>query len=139
MQVPKQPMSKILPYILQYKWLLFGATLAFIILNMMGLVLPWLLKIAIDRVLPNADYLLFFILCGVLIILYMARVLIRYIAYYLNDYTGIRLIVDIRQKIFRHLQRLSLRFYEEYRAGKLVSNVISDVALLNTLMNAMSQ
>lgn len=138
-QAPKQPFSKILPFILQYRWLLFAAISTYIMFNMIGLVMPWLLKIAIDRVLPNADYLLFFILCAMMIIIYLVRFLIRYIAIYLTDYTGIRLIVDVRKKIFRHLQSLSLRFYEEYRTGKLISNVMSDVALLNQLMGAMSQ
>ena len=42
--------------------------------------------------------------------------------------------MDVRQKVFKHLQSLSLRFYQEYRTGKLISNVIGDVALLNMLM-----
>jgi subfamily B ATP-binding cassette protein MsbA len=44
------------------------------------------------------------------------------------------MLLDVRQRIFKHLQSLSLRFYEEYRTGKLISNVISDVALLQGLV-----
>ena len=135
----KQPLSKVMPIFWHYHKLLFAATTTYILFNMIGLSMPWMLKIAIDRVLPNADYLLFWILCGAMVIIYLARVLLRYVACYLVDYTGIRLIVDIRQKVFKHLQSLSLRFYEEYRTGKLISNVISDVALLNMLMRVISQ
>jgi subfamily B ATP-binding cassette protein MsbA len=43
---------------------------------------------------------------------------------------------DIRKKLFNHLQNLSLRFYTEYRAGKLISNIISDVARLEQMIFA---
>ncbi len=135
----KQPLNKIFPLVRPYKWLFISAVVALILFNMVGLTLPWMLKIAIDRVLPNADYVLFWVLCGSMVIIYLVRCLLRYISSYLVAYTGIRLIVDLRQKVFRHLQSLSLRFYEEYRTGKLISNVISDVALLNMLMHVMTQ
>ena len=135
----KQSMDKVWPIFWQYRSLLFAATGTMIIFNMIGLTMPWMLKIAIDRILPNADYVLFWILSGSMIIIYLMRMLLRYVASYLVDYTGIRLIVDIRQKVFRHLQSLSLKFYEEYRTGKLISNVISDVGLLNMLMRVISQ
>ena len=118
----KQPLSKIFPLVRPYKWLFVSAVVALILFNMIGLTLPWMLKIAIDRVLPNADYILFWVLCGSMVIIYLVRCLLRYISSYLVAYTGIRLIVDLRQKVFRHLQSLSLRFYEEYRTGKLTSN-----------------
>ncbi len=134
-----QPLSKILPLIRPYRYLLIGSLVTLVCFNMIGLVLPWMLKIAIDRVIPNADYLLFIVLCFVMIIIYLCRGLLRYVAAYLTDYAGIRAIVDMRQKLFKHLQSLSLRFYEEYRTGKLISNVISDVSLLQVLMRCMTQ
>ena len=135
----KETFSKISPIFLQYKWMLLAATATYIMFNMIGLVMPWMLKIAIDRILPNADYLLFWILCGLMVIIYLARFLLRYVAMYMVDYTGVRIVVDVRQKVFKHLQSLSLRFYQEYRTGKLISNMISDVALLNMLIRTVTQ
>ena len=130
----RQPLGKILALFKPYRKMLAASFFLMVSLNMVGLTLPWMLKIAIDRVLPNADYLLFWVLCLAMTIIYLTRCLLRYLASYTVDYTGIRLIVDIRQKVFKHLQSLSLRFYEAYRTGKLISNVISDVALLNMMM-----
>ena len=130
----RQPLGKIFVLFKPYRKMLVASFLLMVSLNMVGLTLPWMLKIAIDRVLPNADYLLFWVLCFAMTIVYLTRCLLRYLASYTVDYTGIRLIVDIRQKVFKHLQSLSLRFYEAYRTGKLISNVISDVALLNMMM-----
>ena len=130
----RQPLGKIFALFKPYRKMLVASFALMVSLNMVGLTLPWMLKIAIDRVLPNADYLLFWVLCFAMTIVYLTRCLLRYLASYTVDYTGIRLIVDIRQKVFKHLQSLSLRFYEAYRTGKLISNVISDVALLNMMM-----
>lgn len=118
----------------QYRGLIVGATIVQVIFSVMGLVIPWILKIAIDRILPGADYTLFAILAGAVIVLYGMRSVIRYISGFTGTYLSTRVLLDVRNKLFRHLQSLSLRFYEEYRTGKLISNVISDVGLLNQLL-----
>ena len=120
-----------------YRGLLFFAALSNLIFTALALSLPWMLKIAIDRVLPTADYGLFFILCGAMITTYSVRCAIRYIAGVLGSYMVFRVMVDVRFKLFKHLQSLSLRFYEEYRTGKVVSNVISDVGLLQHFVGAL--
>jgi subfamily B ATP-binding cassette protein MsbA len=97
-----------------------------------------MLKIAIDRVLPNSDYSLFYLLCLGMALVYAARAILRYIANYMINYAALRLLLDVRQKVFKHLQCLSMRFYEEYRTGKLISNVISDVSLLQQLIRTLT-
>ena len=134
-----QPFDKIWNLIRPYRSMLFGATVSLILFNMVGLTMPWMLKVAIDRILPNADYVLFWIVASGMIIIYCMRSILRYIACYLVDYMGVRVMVDLRQKLFHHLQSLSLRFYEEYRTGKLISNVISDVAMLQMLLRTLTQ
>ena len=134
-----QSFEKVWNLLKPYRPMLFGSTVALILFNIVGLSMPWMLKIAIDRVLPNADEVLFWILACVMVLLYLMRALLRYIAAYTLDYLGVRVIIDLRQKVFSHLQSLSLRFYEEYRTGKLISNVISDVAMLQVLIRTLTQ
>ena len=50
-----------------YHGLIFFAAISNIIFTGLALTLPWMLKIAIDRVLPTADYGLFFILCAAML------------------------------------------------------------------------
>ncbi|MBE6381336.1 MAG: ABC transporter ATP-binding protein, partial [Lentisphaerae bacterium] len=121
---------KLKSFLKPYRGLIFFASVSNLLFTALALTLPWMLKIAIDRVLPTADYGLFFILCGVMLTTYSVRCAIRYIAGILGSYMMYRVMVDVRFKLFRHLQSLSLRFYEEYRTGKVVSNVISDVGLM---------
>ncbi len=134
-----QSFDKVWALMRPYRSMLFGSMAALILFNMMGLSLPWMLKLAIDRILPNADFILFWIVAGGMLLLYAIRCLLRYIACYSIDYMGVRVMIDLRQKVFSHLQSLSLRFYEEYRTGKLISNVISDVAMLQVLLRTLTQ
>ncbi|MDD5596651.1 MAG: ABC transporter ATP-binding protein [Victivallaceae bacterium] len=117
-----------------YRYLVFGSVVSLFAFSTLGLALPWMLKIAIDRVIPNADYGLFLLLCFGMLLIFSARTIFFFISNYLMTYTSMRALLDIRQKLFKHLQSLSLRFYEEYRTGKLISNVINDVAQMQQLI-----
>ena len=134
-----QSFEKVWELLTPYRPMLFGSIISLILFNLTALALPWLLKVSIDRILPNADELLFWVLACVMLIVYLMRALLRYIACYTIDYLGVRVMIDLRQKVFSHLQSLSLRFYEEYRTGKLISNVISDVAMLQVLIRTLTQ
>lgn len=56
------------------------------------------------------------------------------IASYLMNWVGLKVVVDLRQKVFDHLQRLSADFYNDSRTGELISRVTNDVqAMQQTL------
>jgi subfamily B ATP-binding cassette protein MsbA len=118
-----------------YRYLLFTSIIALFAFSLVGLALPWMLKIAIDFIIPNADYQLFLLLCCGMILIFSIRTMFFYISNYLLNYSAMRTMLDIRNKLFKHLQNLSLRFYEEYRTGKLISNVINDVSLMQQSIN----
>jgi ABC-type multidrug transport system fused ATPase/permease subunit len=53
---------------------------------------------------------------------------------YLTGWVGERMLADLRNYLFRHLQRLSLGFYERNRAGVLISRITNDVEALDQLV-----
>lgn len=118
----------------QYRGMIFLSAVTSIMLSVLALAMPLVLKVVIDRVLPAKDWGLFFLLTVVLFIIYSLRFVVRMVTGWLGTYTVTRILLDVRQQIFKHLQSLSLRFYEEYRTGKLISNIISDVSLLSALI-----
>lgn len=126
---------KVSSLIRQYRGLILLSALTSVMFSSLALTMPMMLKVVIDRVLPSRDWALFFLLAAVMIASYILRFTMRIITGNLGTYTVTRILLDVRQRIFKHLQNLSLRFYEEYRTGKLISNVISDVALLQGLIS----
>ena len=53
---------------------------------------------------------------------------------YFTGWTGERMLADLRNHLFRHLQRLSLGFYEKNRAGVIISRLTNDVEALDQLV-----
>jgi len=53
---------------------------------------------------------------------------------YFTGWTGERILADLRNKLFRHLQRLSLGYYERNRAGVIISRLTNDVEALDNLV-----
>jgi len=117
-----------------YRGMIFLSTITAILMSSLTLSMPIVLKLSVDRVIPAKDWGLYFLLALILIVIYIMRFVIRMITGWLGTYTCTRILLDVRQQLFKHLQSLSLRFYEEYRTGKLISNIISDVSLLSALV-----
>ena len=57
-----------------------------------------------------------------------------YVQTYLTGWVGERILADLRNKLFDHLQRLSLGFFERNRAGVIISRLTNDVEALDQLV-----
>ena len=101
----------------------------------LGLLMPWVLKIIIDKALGGSDLGLLFVLLGGVIVLYWIRAFFFYTSNYFTNYPVLRMLIDMRVKLFKHIQTLSLRFYQEYRTGKLISNILTDVSVLQGMVS----
>ncbi|HEX5469981.1 MAG TPA: ABC transporter ATP-binding protein [Gaiellaceae bacterium] len=95
---------------------------------------PYLAKLALDDGVRDQDYgrlveiVVAFIAAGVL------SWLLSSAQTYFTGWTGERILADLRNLLFGHLQRLSLGFYERNRAGVLISRITNDVEALDQLV-----
>jgi ATP-binding cassette subfamily B protein len=95
---------------------------------------PYLAKLALDDGIRSQDYRR---LVEVVILFIAAGALNWFMSSaqtYFTGWTGERILADLRNKLFRHLQRLSLGFYERNRAGVLISRLTNDVDALDQLV-----
>ncbi len=127
--------SKLYAFIKPYRGLCIVSALSLLIFTGLGIPLPWFLKVIIDHCLEGNYGFLALMLFGILLT-YALREIFFYVSHYLFYYTGQRILFGVRVKLFKHLQSLSLRFYQEYRTGKLISNILTDVAMLNGMISA---
>lgn len=98
------------------------------------LFIPLLIKIVIDDIigadaLSNAEKLrqLYIWLGGTAIVFFLLRPPIEYFRQYYAQYVSNKILYDIRGYLYGHLQRLSLRYYANTRAGEIISRMINDV------------
>lgn len=61
---------------------------------------------------------------------------LNYVQAYILQYTGQRIVFDIRQELFTHLQRLALRFFDTNPVGRLVTRVTNDTQNLHEMYTA---
>ena len=95
---------------------------------------PFLAKLAFDDGVQERDlervalYVSLFTLAGI------GAFLLASAQTYFTGWTGERILADLRNVLFRHLQRLSLGFYERNRAGVIISRLTNDVEALDQLV-----
>jgi ATP-binding cassette subfamily B protein len=66
--------------------------------------------------------------------IYVLRAGLQFVRSYAAHVAGWGVVADARQEVYEHLQRLSLRFYEDKQTGQLMSRVVNDSSLFETLI-----
>jgi ATP-binding cassette subfamily B protein len=139
-QVTRQLLGRVLGYARPY-WRSLALMLAAIgVTALIGLVPPLLYRDLIDNVLPNRDFARLNLLAIGMIGIPLVSGLIGVAQRYLSARVGEGIICDLRQAMYDHLQRMSLRFFTHTRSGEIVSRFNNDVvgaqnAVTGTLPN----
>jgi ABC-type multidrug transport system fused ATPase/permease subunit len=95
---------------------------------------PYLAKLALDDGIRKEDYRAVVIVVVVFLVAGFLNWGASSAQTYFTGWTGERILADLRTNLFRHLQRLSLGFYERNRAGVIISRLTNDVEALDQLV-----
>ena len=124
---------RLLRYLRPYVGITATAIAMLLGLALLQLAGPYLTKVAIDRAIPARDLHLIALLGAAMAAALVAEFALEYGQTVLTAYIGQRVMVDLRQAIFRKLQRLSIAFYDRNPVGRLMTRVTSDVETLNDM------
>jgi ATP-binding cassette subfamily B multidrug efflux pump len=124
---------RLLRYLRPYLRITAAAIAMLLLLAVLQLAGPYLTKVAIDRAIPARDTHLIALLGVAMAVALLAEFALEYGQTVLTSYIGQKVMVDLRQEIFRRLQRLSLAFYDRNPVGRLMTRVTSDVETLNDM------
>jgi ABC-type multidrug transport system fused ATPase/permease subunit len=95
---------------------------------------PYLAKLAIDDGIRQEDLRVLTIVVALFAVAGVLSLATSAAQTYFTGWTGERILADLRNKLFRHLQRLSLGYYERNRAGVIISRLTNDVEALDQLV-----
>ena len=143
-------MRRLLTYLRPYKWHVAVALVSIILKSIADVLGPFLTKIAIDKYLAKSsashswigDRLSNAPLVGIAQIggLYVGLLLftfaLEFVQTYLMQWTGQKVMFDLRSQIFRHLQHMHVAFFDKNPVGRLVTRVTTDVDALNEMFTA---
>jgi ABC-type multidrug transport system fused ATPase/permease subunit len=95
---------------------------------------PYLAKLAVDDGIGERDLQALTTIVVLFIAAGIANLLTSSAQTYFTGWTGERILADLRNRLFRHLQRLSLGYFERNRAGVTISRLTNDVDALDQLV-----
>jgi len=138
---PQTPRSlrRFLAYVRPYRSILLIAILCGIIRYLVPLALPWTVKILVDEFFPAGSirpHVQLHLLMAGLCALYAIYAITSYWRSYLAGVAGHRVIFDLRQALYLHIQRMSLSFFDRQRIGEVVSRMTTDIASAQNFVGA---
>ena len=120
-------------YLKPYRWTVAGSVTLLLLVSGLQVAGPFILKIAIDDYVALGDYQGLNWIAALLLAVLVARFLIFYLQNYLMDWTGQKVMYDLRMQIFEHIQKLHLSYFDRHPVGRIMTRVTTDVDSLNEL------
>jgi ABC-type multidrug transport system fused ATPase/permease subunit len=102
--------------------------------TVVGLAPPYLAKLALDEGIASQNFSTLAWIVALFGVAGVASLLTSAAQTYFTGWTGERILADLRNRLFKHLQRLSLGYYERNRAGVIISRLTNDVEALDQLV-----
>jgi subfamily B ATP-binding cassette protein MsbA len=120
-------MRRLLRFTRPYRGRLIAALVLMAGTSLVGLAVPLGLRELLDAVFEDGNPTMLNRLTIALVGLFLLQALVSFGGNYLLQWTGERVVADLRQRVYRHLHRLSLRFFADHRTGDLTSRLTNDV------------
>ena len=123
-------LRRLLKYVRPYWKVLVGVSLLLLLRTGFNLLPPLVQRQVVDQVISERDLSTLTLMIAVLIGVHALSQIVNFGDMFLRHTVGERFIFDLRVRIYDHLQRLSLAFYEDTSTGELMSRVTNDVNAL---------
>ena len=111
-----------------------GAIVSLLAFTLVALVPPLLAKLAVDQGIKEGDLRTLAWIVLAFVVVGLLTFALSSVQTYLTGWVGERALADLRIRLFEHLQRLSLGYFERNRTGAIISRITNDVEALDTLI-----
>ena len=125
---------RLLGYIKPHIGRLIEAIICIIIAAGANLYLPWIIKDMIDKVLAEKDMQMLNVISIGIVVTFFIRGIFYYGQSYLVSFVGQRVIIDVRDVLFKKFQRLPLSYFDRHQTGEIMSYITNDVAALQNAL-----
>lgn len=133
--------KRIISFMLPHRKFFIGAIILTVFVSAIDIYMPIVIKLAIDDYILNTDISDSLRLSGIsrMVFLFMGLLVLYFLfnfaQIYLLNYAGQKTMGDIRDKIFRHYQRLKMSFFDKNPIGRLVTRNTNDIQALNEMFS----
>ncbi|MBR3623023.1 MAG: ABC transporter ATP-binding protein, partial [Selenomonadaceae bacterium] len=136
--------KRLLMYIRPYLKRLFIAIIFIVLAASANLYLPWIIKDMVDDVLAAKNMMMLNFIAVSIVVVFAFRGVFYYGQSYLVSYIGQRVVIDIREVLFRKFQRMPISYFDKHQTGETMSYLTNDVnamqnALVDNLIEAVTE
>ncbi len=124
---------RLLGFLIPYKYRLWMVTLFVVLATGADLALPLLFAEVIDEAANEQRMRMINIIGAVFVVIVLLRFLFMWGQYYNAQWLGNRVVLDIRNRMFRHLQGLSIGYIDRRGVGSVMTRIQNDVAVIQQL------
>jgi len=128
-------LRKMITYIKPYQKVFWGAFLLTILLSGLSTVRPILIKSAIDDYILKSDNEGLLMISGILFALLFVEAAFQFLFIFLANYLGQSIIKDLRDKLFKHIMRFKLSFFDKTPIGTLITRNVSDIETISQIFS----
>lgn len=129
-------LRRIIGYLLPYKYWVILAFFLVLVVSFLGPLRPWLIRLAIDQHIVPGELDGLFLLITALLGTIVLEGTLGYVNAYFTQWIGQQAIYDVRVRVFRHVQKQSLSFFDRTPIGRLITRTTSDVEALADVLSA---
>ena len=134
-QLDAQLLKRVLAEAAPYKSLLLSTTLMAILLAPLATIRPWLVQKMVDEHIVYSDVEGLLKLSIIFIIVLFLHAFLTYLFTYLSGVLGQAVVRDLRIKIFNHINRFNLSYFDKTPIGTSTTRTINDVETINTVFS----
>jgi len=128
---PKRALERLLQYLKPFRLSLIGVMVCVIAYTLLGLVGPYLMGLAIDRFINRKDPAGLLNLALLMLLTYLLYNAFNAVANWVMARVSQRALKTLRRDLFKHLQELSIHFFDTHTAGELMSRLTNDIDAIN--------
>ncbi|MBT8265123.1 MAG: ABC transporter ATP-binding protein/permease [Bacteroidia bacterium] len=119
--------KRILQYIRPYRWIFLLSFLTVVGLSVFGAARPYVLQQAIDNNIESKTYEGFMLYIVIMIVLLVLEVICNLLFIYYASWLGQSVVRDIRVKLFKHILRFKMKYYDNSSVGVLITRAVTDM------------
>lgn len=126
-------LKKFVSYYKPYKKLFFLDLFVATISALCDLFYPMITREIANNSIPNREIRAIGIFAGVLLVIYLIKMLCAYFMQYWGHLVGVGMQADMRRDIYKHLQNLTIRYFDNNQTGSIMSRIVNDLQDISEL------
>ncbi len=127
-------MARLWRYLVYYRVRYLGGIVCLVAATSLTMAVPWLFKRVVDAIATGADAATVLPTLGVVLAIAVVQAGMRTLSRFVIFNVGRDIEYDLRNDLFRHLERLPLAFYQQRQTGDLMSRLVNDVTAVRMLL-----